>query len=396
MKILVFHAAGAYQYQAVDRFLTEIEQGFKELGHQILVVDVKHPDFVAQTQQKFAEGPVFAFCFNGAGHILQIDGKSLFDVIGTPYFNFLLDHPAHQYEKLDGSIKNEILACVERSHLDFLDLAFDGKKSAFFIPHGGTQAPEKNDGERPIDILFSGSGKDPEAIRKGIHALPTALVRVIEGALEILQASPMTSVHEAVAEVCQAQHFSPPALYRLVPMTMVVESYLRNLWRLERLQALDDAGISVEVIGHGWEFAGFENHALKAPVGYEESLRLLTQAKVALNVSPQFFSGSHERVFDATINGAACLTTRSSYFAEVFGAAQNVAFYDVSEPDSIVEQARSLLGDDSRRKTMAQDAQMEAKRNHTWRVRAEQVIDAYQAYCNMRETLGKLQSACSD
>ena len=86
MKILVFHATGAYQYGAVDRFLLEIEQGFMKLGHETLVVDVKSPDFVARTQQRFAQEPAFVFTFNGAGHLLQIEGKSLFDVIGTPFF----------------------------------------------------------------------------------------------------------------------------------------------------------------------------------------------------------------------------------------------------------------------------------------------------------------------
>ncbi|MFP6899293.1 MAG: glycosyltransferase [Opitutales bacterium] len=393
MKILVFHATGAYQYGAVDRFLTEIETGFRELGHEILTVDVKSPDFVTQTQEKFAQGPAFVFTFNGAGHILQIEGKSLFDVIGTPFFNFLLDHPAHQYEKLDGSIENEIIACVERSHLGFLDATFSGKKSVFFIPHGGTQAKEKNEGAPPIDLIFSGSGKDPEGIRKGIQALPSALRRAVEGAVEILRASPSSPVHDAVEEACREEHLVPPSLYRQVPLTMLVEAYLRNLWRIEVLKSLDAAGIPVQIFGDGWEFTSFEHHLVKPAVDYEDSLRLLTQAKVALNVSPQFFSGSHERVLDAALNGVSCLTTRSSYLAEVFPPDQEMAYYDVSETDSVVEQARALLEDDSRRRDMAQAAKLTAGRKHTWRVRAEEVVDAHHTYFQMRDTLAKLETA---
>ena len=396
MKILVFHAAGAYQYQAVDRFLVEIEQGFKELGHEILTVDVKASDFVVQTQEKFSQGPSFCFSFNGAGHRLQIEGKSLFDVIGVPFFDFLLDHPAHQYGKLDGTIENEILSCVERSHLDFLEFVFGGKKTAFFIPHGGTQAKEQNEGERPMDLVFCGSGKDPKGIRNGVQALPPPLLRVFEGAVDALGASPSSPVHEAVEEACRAEHFAPPTLYRQVALTMVVEAYLRNLWRVEILETLDASGIPVQIFGDGWDFANFENHVLHPAVDYEGGLRLLTQAKVALNLSPQFFSGSHERVFDAALNGAACLTTRSSFLAEVFPADEAMAYHDVSEPASVVEQARLLLEDDSRRSDMAQVAKLTAGRKHTWQVRAEEVVDAYQTHAQMRDTLLKLEAGGED
>jgi len=393
MKILVFHATGAYQYGAVDRFLTEIEAGFCELGHEILTVDVKAADFVAQAKQKFAQGPAFSFTFNGAGHLLQIEGKSLFDVIGAPFFNQLLDHPVHQFERLDGNIDNEILGCVERSHLTYLDATFSGGKTVFFIPHGGTQASERNEGERPIDILFSGSGKDPEGIREGIQGLPPALFRVVEGAVEILRASPASPVHEAVDEACRSEHVAPPALYRHVPLTRVVEAYLRSLWRVEVLEALDAAGISVQIYGDGWDFARFEHHVVNPAVDYGESLLMLTQAKVALNVSPQFFSGSHERVLDAALNGAACLTTRSAYFAETFAADQEMVFHDVSEPASVVDQARSLLEDDSRRSDMARAAKISADKKHTWAARADTVVEAYRTHLQMRGTLTKLETA---
>ena len=396
MKILVFHATGVYQYQAVDRFLSEIEKGFKELGHELLTVDVKAPDFVVQTQQKFSQGPSFCFSFNGAGHILQIEGKSIFDVIGVPFFDFLLDHPAHQYEKLDGTIENEILSCVERSHLDFLKFVFQGKKTAFFIPHGGTQAKEPNEGDRPLDVVFCGSGKDPKGILNGVQALPVPLLRVFDGAVDILQASPASPVHEAVEEACRAEHFAPPIRYRQVALTMVVESYLRNLWRVEILQTLDASGVPVQVFGDGWDFANFENHVMHPAVDYEGGLGLLTQAKVALNLSPQFFSGSHERVIDAALNEAACLTTRSSYFAEVFPADEAMSYFDVSEPVSVVEQARALLEDGSRRSDMIEAAKLTAGRKHTWQVRAEEVLDAYQTHVQMRETLLKLEAGGKD
>jgi spore maturation protein CgeB len=176
---------------------------------------------------------------------------------------------------------------------------------------------------------------------------------------------------------------------------LVVEAYLRSLWRVEILQALDSAGISAQIFGNGWEFASFENHAVKPAVDYEESLRLLTQAKVALNVSPQFYSGSHERVLDATLNGAACLTTRSSYLAEVFAADQEIAFCDVAETESVVEQARSLLEDDAKRSDMAQAAKISADGKHTWAVRAETIIEAYQSHVQMHDTLSKLQAPSS-
>ena len=392
MKILVFHAGGAYQYGVVDRFLEEIQKGFNELGHEVLTVDVNAEGFVAQTQQKFAQEPAFAFTFNGAGHVLQIEGKSLFDVIGTPFFNFLLDHPAHQYSKLDRSMENDVLACVERSHVDFIDSFFEGKKSAFFIPHGGTSHDQQNDGDRPIDLLFSGSGKDHETILNGIRALPAPLARVVDGAIDILKASPAIPPHQAVEESCRSQHLFPPSLYRQVPLTMVVESYLRNLWRFETLDALDKAGVSVQIYGNGWDFARFENHVMNPPVDYDRSLSLITQAKVALNVSPQFFSGSHERVLDAALNGAACLTSRSSFLAEVFAAGSEMAFYDVAEPSSVVDQARTLLDDDSLRSEVTQAAKLTARRKHTWRVRAEEVMDAYQTHVQVRDTLVKLES----
>jgi hypothetical protein len=222
--------------------------------------------------------------------------------------------------------------------------------------------------------------------------LPAPLARVVDGAIEMIKASPAVPPHQAIEESCRAEHVSPPVLYRQVPLTMVLESYLRNLWRYETLDALDKAGVSVRIYGNGWEFARFENHVLSNPVDYDQSLELVTQSKMVLNVSPQFFSGSHERVLDAALNGTACLTSRSSFLAEVFPPDSEMSFYDVSEPSSVVEQARSLLDDDARRVAMAKATKLTAGRKHTWQVRAEEVVDAYQTHVQMRDILGKLKT----
>jgi spore maturation protein CgeB len=136
------------------------------------------------------------------------------------------------------------------------------------------------------------------------------------------------------------------------------------------IQELADLGVATW--GPGWP---------RGPVYGDDFVRVLSSAVVGLNVHQQFGNrgdparygtGANMRVFELAAVGTPQLSDAKEDIARHFTPDHEIVLYrTVAE---LKERARALLADENLRRSLAAAARQRAVREHTWRLRLEELL----------------------
>ncbi len=152
-----------------------------------------------------------------------------------------------------------------------------------------------------------------------------------------------------------------------------VTSYYRDAV----IETLIAAGIHVHVYGDSWQ--GFhsvhEAYLSRHPeVSVEESLEVLGHAKIGLNIMTWHKAGMTERIANIMLSGAVCLSDESDYLREHYTDGEEMLLFRLSELSALPQKVLELLRDENLRRQMAVKAYERARKEHTWRKRAEEFL----------------------
>lgn len=203
-----------------------------------------------------------------------------------PHFFFLLDPAIYFLHQMRGAAT--WLSCVDEGEVDFVRAL--GFPRVCYLPHAGDQrwlTPPAR--ERPYELVFFGSCAEYETEDEIVRA----------AAARVLSPEPLSIVQSLVSLGVEEE-----ALPRYHAW---VDFYTRFHDRVALLRALQ--GESLHIWGKGpWK--KYVPHAhVHPPLPFEETLRIMQQARVVINSSPRFPRGLHERIVYASLCGAATLST---------------------------------------------------------------------------------------
>ena len=109
---------------------------------------------------KFIEKPVNAVVtFNNLGFNMELKkGENIWESLGIPCINILMDHPMFHKNALDAAPDNAIVICPDRNHMKFVQRFYPDIQIAGFLPHGGKEKrlQYKPIKDRHIDVLYAG------------------------------------------------------------------------------------------------------------------------------------------------------------------------------------------------------------------------------------------------
>lgn len=378
MARIVFYK-GQFQYQAGNIFVDQWAQAFRELGHDVLIVDFMSDRWQAQLSQAIDHSTDAVIAFNAIGSDLRFGRVSPYDEFNIRFFPVLLNHPSHQLKRL-GHCSYQQPVCTDAGHLDFLtrhgpdECCFD----PIFLAHAACVSAEPaGQRSRTLDAIFCGSGVDPEALRSLWKDLPESIRPVIHEIADVCRAEvsgcpDVTGITEvflssAGIESGSIQH---ETVIALLPM---IDSYLRAERRLEALRLLDKQRIPVQIFGSGWEFADFRQHRTHEPQDFPVMLDTIASAKVSLDFSPYIVHGCNDRVMSSMGQGTCTITTRNPFIEKHFSPAELIA-YDWTERDRLPALVAGMLDSESRREEIATAGQKKAVAEHGWVQRAEEII----------------------
>ena len=170
----------------------------------------------------------------------------------------------------------------------------------------------------------------------------------------------------------------------LFEMGSMVDFYMRGEDRVELIRSIKDARVHIfggtvyrkEQPALGWHhyLGNQENVTIHPAINYSESLEVLKKSRIALNSSPTYKNGSHERVFAALACGALPITSESRYFREVFVDGEDLIFYQFNDRQAVNGKINYLLAHEGERKEAAEKGRQKVLKGHTWDNRVDTIL----------------------
>ena len=151
--------------------------------------------------------------------------------------------------------------------------------------------------------------------------------------------------------------------------------------RHDVIEKIISSGIKLHVFGDSWKQYcgnGYENLIIHPQVVGEEALQIWAQSKIGFNIMRGHKAGMTERIANIMLCGACCLSDETKYLREHFNDGKDIALFKRSELAELPLKIRYLLEHDEEREQIARAGYEKALREHTWRVRAEQLVDLLQ------------------
>lgn len=329
-----------------------------------------------------------AVTFNNLGYNLDLaDGCNLWEVYEIPYINILMDHPFHYEKPLQRAPKTSIVLCTDRNHVKYVRRYFKHIRQADFLPHAGVALGGrlKPISERRIDVLYAGA-LPIYTVAKMIPDLSS--IPEVDGeamAQEVLGElvhHPQRTTEEVIEDYLRSQRndISEERIREIIVQMRFIDSYATSFFREQAVRILVENGIRVTAYGTGWNQCDWSDNPYldyRGKVLAPQILPLMNDAKIVLNTMTWFKAGSHDRVFNGMLAGAAVVTDDSTYLRREFTDGKELVMFSLPELGTLPERVFDLFGHMQQMQQMADCGYRAAKENHTWKSRAEYIKECF-------------------
>lgn len=387
MKRLIFFVG---VYDTLDLFTYELKREFEGLGYEAMVFDVRDMAQGLKELSVFAEKPVKAvLTFNNLGFNMELRvGENIWEQLGIPCINILMDHPYCYRDALDCAPRNAIVLCTDRNHMRYLQRFYPQIPIVGYLPHAGKELPGPRlpIAARSIDVLYAGnlSRSFAENITPDFAKYTSFDARALsERVCKDMIAHPSKITEQALEEAFleEGLNLTERELKDMIAEFHFVDLYVVSHYREKAVQVLAERGIPVQIYGAGWEncsWIGRSNVSYGGKIPAEEVVAKMRDAKIVLSTMTWFKDGTHDRVFNGMLQGAVAVSDTSGYMKEEFcgfldGSSQadgrELLMFELEELEKLPSQVKMLLDDPQAMQRIADRGYDKAKASHTWRAR---------------------------
>ena len=148
-------------------------------------------------------------------------------------------------------------------------------------------------------------------------------------------------------------------------------------YREKIIHTLLEAGIEINVYGDSWNSAPFANHPCLTrhpQVNAYESLFIMQQSRISLNIMAWHKDGCTERIANAMLNHSVVVSDKSSQLEELLVDNQDLILFDLQSINTLPATIQTLLNSPAQLDSIAQHGYLNAAQNHLWLHRAEQFL----------------------
>lgn len=384
-------------YDTLDLFTDHLIEAFESMGFRTFVY---HTAEEAESKAALLSllghgmGSEFAVVtFNNLGYNLsfeqQVGGKAynVWNYYQVPYFNILMDHPFHYEKPLRAMPDTAVVLCTDRNHVKYIRRFFKNIGRADFLPHAGVELACKHKPitERSIDVLYAGALPVYTVAKMipDLNSIPELDGQeMMQCVLQELVHHPEKTTEQTIEEYVKSvrNDLSEERLQELIVKMRFLDSYATSFFREQAVRILVESGVNVTAYGVGWnqcEWSGNPYLTYGGKVLAPQILPLMNDAKIVLNTMTWFKAGAHDRIFNGMLAGAAVVTDDSSYLRREFTDQKELVMFSLKEISTLPERVFDLFGHISHMQSMADCGYETAKKNHTWKSRAEYLCECY-------------------
>ncbi len=367
------------QYDLFGGMVGDLNQAFLNLGYQSTIVDVNSPEAGSQLNSCLSKGNTkFFFAINSVGYGLTIQDEPIYNRLNIPLFAWYIDHPFHHIHGVPANIQNYSVGFIDPSHESFWDAYIPGPEVKGFVPHAGSTYVEqiKPIDERPIDIFFSGSLGNYANLKEKLDTHYPEYHQPIQNTLDEAIADNTIPLHQLFWFHLVENGKDPAQLNASQAHALLsdMDLLIRNYHREQIVAQLHD--FKMVVYGNGWveNFKAPKGRIeFREPLPFQESVKMMNDAKIALNHMPHA-EGTHERLFYAMLQGAACIANANPWLISEFKDGESIGLYQLSELDNLANQVQQLFNQPEKLQDIANQGYRLCVKHHNWDVRAKAII----------------------
>lgn len=280
-------------------------------------------------------------------------------------YQFWFDDPVFSADKFMKMGKCTVLS-LDYHYTDFINGNYSDKK-AFFIPPGGRETTN-SDREREYDVSFLGT------YFPVVGELTSEQHRFFQFMMEH---------HELTFEEGMEQFYfisrrKEPILFDEFITYMRESCYMvAHYYREQVVKAIITSGTDLHVFGNSWKLFPCKNEHLiiHAEVRPDDMISIYQNSKISLNIMRWHKAGMTERIAESMLAEAVCVSDETKYLKENFVDGENIILYSLEQLDEMVLVIKNLLNDTKKREKIAKSGYKCALENHTWKKRAEQLLE---------------------
>ncbi len=355
-------------YSVPKRFATVLSDKLAELGQAVVTTDGRHGEWQTGEDSNIAIPPILK---GVVGCQMKILERDIFRRMACPKYQFWFDNPIYFNDMFFDLPKEYYILSQDADYADYIKRYY-GTENAIQFPPAGEDAGYAGNQDRPYDVVFIGSYRNQWDV--------DAFTEEERNFYEYMKSHPDVNF-----EIGYRQYLKENVPYEYEEDAIrtglesvknacrAVTSYYRDVV----IETLIAAGVNVHVYGDSWQGFHSEHEAFlfrHPEVSVEESLEVLGHAKIGLNIMTWHKAGMTERIANIMLSGAVCVSDESSYLRENYSDGEELMLFRLSEISLLPQKVLELLRNEDLRRQMAVKAYERARKEHTWRKRAEEFL----------------------
>ena len=301
-----------------------------------------------------------------------------------PKYQFMFDNPIYFNNLLRNLPKEYVILYQDRDYAEYIRTYY-GTENALHFPPAGEDMGYSDHLDRPYDVVFMGTYPNilsPEAFDEEEKEFYDYMMEHPDMAFDKGYRECL-NIH---GKISQSDETSDDERIRngLGRMQNVCRA-VTGKYRTAVIDTLLEVGITVHVYGESWQNhdTDYGKYLIVHPeVTIEEALSILGHTKIGLNIMSWHKAGMTERVANIMMSGAVCLSDETSYLREHYTDGEEMVLFKLSELFELPQKVLPLLRDEQLRRQMAAKAYERARKEHTWKKRAEELLELHRSMFN--------------
>ena len=371
-------------YDTLDIFTYELNKSFKAMNYETLIFNSANINESLAALGGFIKKPVTAaITFNNLGFNMELTpGKNIWEDLGIPIINILMDHPFCYKKALDNAPSNAIVLCVDRNHMRYLNRFYPNIAITGYLPHGGkiSSSERKAIVDRKYDVIYAGnlSRQFADNITPDLSQYEFDAEALCRKVYDNAIANPYKTTEEVIEEELLAIGLQPDAdrLCQLISELHFIDLHIVSYYREKVVETVARSGLKLLLCGAGWEncdWIGLPNIEYAGKIPAEDVVVKMADAKIVLSTMTWFKDGTHDRIFNGMLQGAISASDSSLYMKEEFTSGKDMLLFELDEIDKLPGLLKDILSDASRAQAIADTGYKKALEFHTWDARAKEL-----------------------
>lgn len=155
-------------------------------------------------------------------------------------------------------------------------------------------------------------------------------------------------------------------------------------FREKVIDSVLESGRDLWILGRRWEnYPKFEHphlHHISERIPFADSLDIMAEAKINLNVMPWYKDGTHDRVFNTLLRHSIPLTDPSVYLKEQFIDRNSIFYYELDKLNMIPDIIEDILSDPLKAKLVILKGISIVNEKYTWPQLVTSILNAVNAF----------------